>query len=132
MSITSKSPRKVALIAWAVAKEALPAYSHRFSPKRFTQHQLFVCLVLKAFYKTDYRGIAAILADRPDLCASFELAKVPHYTTLQKASVRLLKKANAQSLLTRTVHRAVRAKVLKKRVRLAAIAGAGLAAPPDH
>jgi hypothetical protein len=108
-----------------VAKEALPAYSHRFSPKRFTQHQLFVCLVLKAFYKTDYRGIAAILADSPELCASFELAKVPHYTTLQKSSTRLLKKSNAQSLLTRTVHRAVRQKVLKKRVRLGALDGTG-------
>jgi hypothetical protein len=125
MSTTSKSPQRVALVAWAVAKDALPAYSHRYSPKRFTQHQLFVCLVLKAFYKADYRGIAALLADSPELCASFELAKVPHYTTLQKASTRLLKKSNAQSLLTRTIHRAVRAKVLKKRVRLAAIDGTG-------
>jgi hypothetical protein len=128
MSITSKSPRKVALVAWAVAKEALPAYSHRFSPRRFTQHQLFVCLVLKAFYKADYRGIAAILADSPELCASFELAKIPHYTTIQKASTRLLKKSNAQSLLTRTIHRAVRQNILKKRIRLGAIDGMGFEA----
>lgn len=125
MSTTSKSPRRVALVAWAVAKDALPAYSHRCSPKRFTQHQLFVCLVLKAFFKTDYRGIAAILADSPDLCRSFELVIVPHYTTIQKASKRLLKKSNAENLLTRTIQRAVRQKILKKRVRLAAIDGTG-------
>ena len=125
MSITSKSPRKVALVAWAVAKDVLPAYSHRCSPKRFTQPQLFVCLVLKAFYKTDYRGIAEILADSPELCASIELIKVPHYTTIQKASVRLLKKQDLQNLLTGTVHKAIRQKILRKRVHRAAIDGTG-------
>lgn len=63
MSTTSKSPRKVALVALAAAREALPAYAHRFSPRIYTQHQVFACLVLKVFFKTDYRGIAAMLAD---------------------------------------------------------------------
>lgn len=63
MSTTSKSPRKVAVVAWALAKDAMPDYSHRCSLKKLTQPQLFVCLVLKAFFKTDYRGIAAILTD---------------------------------------------------------------------
>jgi len=125
MSTTSKSPRKVALIAWAVGKEALADYSHRCSPKRFTQPQLFVCLVLKAFFKTDYRGIAAILVDSPDLCTCFELKIVPHFTTIQKASVRLLKKSNAQNLLTGTVQRAIKAKVMRRRVRRGAIDGTG-------
>ena len=61
MSTTSKSPRKVLLAAYAVAKEALPEYAHRCTPKLYTQHQLFACLVLKAFHKTDYRGSVAIL-----------------------------------------------------------------------
>ena len=67
MSRTSKSPKKVALAALDVGKEALPDYSHRFSPKVFTQAQLFACLVLKEFFRTDYRGIVAILADMPNL-----------------------------------------------------------------
>ena len=55
MSTTSKSPRKVLLTAQAAVKEALPEYAHRNSRKKFTQHQLFACLVLKAFHNIDYR-----------------------------------------------------------------------------
>jgi hypothetical protein len=39
-----------------VAEGSLPAYSHRFSPKKFTLHQLFACPVLKDFYGLAYRG----------------------------------------------------------------------------
>jgi hypothetical protein len=85
MSTSSKSPRRVALVALALAKESLPAYAHRFGPKVFTQPQLLACLVLKRFFKTDYRGISAVLADTPRLCAELGLQKVPHWTTLQKA-----------------------------------------------
>lgn len=49
MSVTSKSPLDVLVTAWAVAKRALPAYRHVKSPNKFTQHQLFACLVLKNF-----------------------------------------------------------------------------------
>ncbi len=80
------------MTAYATAQRALPAYAHRYSPKKFTQHQLFACLVLKEFLKADYRGIVNILADCPNLCAAIELQHVPHYTTLQKAADRLLKK----------------------------------------
>ena len=89
---TSKSPRRVMMTAYATAQRALPAYAHRYSPKKFTQHQLFACLVRKEFLKADYRGIVNILADCPNLCAAIELEHVPHYTTLQKAADRLLKK----------------------------------------
>lgn len=89
---TSKSPRKVLRVAYATACEALPAYAHRFSPKKFTQHQLFACLVLKDMLKLDYRGVQQLLLDSPDLAAVIELNSVPHWTTLQKAADRLLKK----------------------------------------
>ena len=92
MSTTSKSPRRVLMAAHAVAADALPAYSHRFSPKKFTQHQLFAILVLKEFLKTDYRGVCQHLADCPGLCDAIELSAVPHWTTVQKAADRLLKK----------------------------------------
>jgi len=67
MARTSKSPRAVLVAALAVAELALPLYSHRCSPKKFTQHQLFACLVLKCCLKTDYRGVAAHLVDCPSL-----------------------------------------------------------------
>ena len=103
MSTTSKSPRKVALVALAVAEQSLPPYSHRFSPKTFTQPQLFACLAIKTFFKTDYRGVAAILADLPDLRQAIGLEKVPPFTTLQKAAHRLLRCAPARRLLDATV-----------------------------
>jgi hypothetical protein len=91
--MTSKSPRKVLQVAHAAAKQALQPYAHRYSPKKFTQHQLFACLVLKEFLKLDYRGVWQLLCDTPDLCGVIELREVPHWTTLQKAADRLLKKA---------------------------------------
>ena len=103
MSVTSKSPKRVVLSALSTALRSLPAYSHRYSPKKFTQHQLFVCLVLKNFLKTDYRGVAAHLADHPTLMTLLNLSVVPHFTTLQKASVRLLKLPKVQRLLESTI-----------------------------
>lgn len=89
---TTKSPRKLLQAAYLAARKSLDPYAHRFSPKKFTQHQLLACLVLKEFYKLDYRGVTELLADAPDLCSVIELDTVPHWTTLQKASDRLLKK----------------------------------------
>ena len=89
---TTKSPRKLLRTAYDAARKALDPYAHRFSPKKFTQPQLFACLVLKEFYKLDYRGVTELLADAPDLRSVIELDTVPHWTTLQKASDRLLKK----------------------------------------
>jgi hypothetical protein len=45
--LTSKSPRDVAMVALAAGKEAFSNYSHIYSPKKFTQPQLFACLVIK-------------------------------------------------------------------------------------
>jgi hypothetical protein len=105
MSLTSKSPRNVALEALAVARQTLPAYSHRFSPKKFTQHQLFALLVLKTHQRQDYRGVVALLNDMPELLTALGLETVPHFTTLQKAAERLLADAPVQQLLSGTVER---------------------------
>ena len=100
---TTKSPRKVLLVAHAVAVESFAAYAHRFSPKRFTQHQLFAVLVLKEFMRCDYRKVAALLEDCPDLREVIGLKEVPHFTTIQKASGRLLRLKSAKRLLRSTL-----------------------------
>jgi hypothetical protein len=123
MSTTSKSPRKVALVALAVAEQSLPAYSHRFSPKTFTQPQLFACLTLKTFFRTDYRGVTAILADMPGLCQAIGLMKIPHFTTLQKAARRLMASIISRKLLEGTIRRALGQ---KPRVELAAVDSTGM------
>ena len=97
----------VALEALATAHAALPFYSSRFSRHDFTLAQHFACLVLKSFFRTDYRGIVAILTDLPELCAALELTRVPHFTTLQKAHARILSFGPMNQLLDATVHRAL-------------------------
>ena len=103
MSISSKSPRRVAAVAHHIGQRTLPAYASRFSRRDFTQPQLFAILVLRQFHKTDYRGIVAILADNPTLCQDLSLNKVPHFTTLQKAEAKLLKDQQVAALLAQTV-----------------------------
>jgi hypothetical protein len=102
---TSKSPRKVLQVAHATACKALPRYAHRFSPRKYTQPQLFACLALKEFLKLDYRGIQQLLRDTPELCAAIDLREVPHWTTLQKAADRLLKKTPLTACSTRRCRR---------------------------
>jgi len=89
---TTKSPKRILEMGLACAERALPRFAHRYSPKKFTQHQLFACLGLKEFLKLDYRGVRQLLIDSPDLCRTIQLHEVPHWTTLQKAADRLLKK----------------------------------------
>jgi hypothetical protein len=122
---TSKSPKRVIHAALKVAQRSLPAYAHKCSPKKFTQHQLFACLVLKNFWKTDYRGVTAQLADCPELVETLGLRAVPHFTTLQKASRRLLASQRAQRLLDASVRQHLGR---KRRVRSAAIDSTGLQA----
>jgi hypothetical protein len=124
MSTTTKSPRKVLVTALRVARRSLPAYRHRFSPQKFTQHQLFACLVFKTFIGKDYRGVIAYLHDSPDLCRVIGLKQVPHFTTLQKASRNLLRLEIAQRLLDGTV-RLVRR---RKPIPLVAIDSTGMEA----
>jgi Transposase DDE domain len=123
MAVTSKSPKAVVGAALATARRSLPAYSHVCSPKKFTQHQLFACLVLKNFLKADYRGVVGHLNDHPSLLALLELKTVPHFTTLQKASRRLLASRPARRLLERTI----RARYgRRRRIRSAAVDSTGL------
>ncbi len=91
----TKSPRAVAQQAFRLAQEALPEYSSKFSRQDFTQHQLFALLALKTFFRTDYRGVIALLDDFAELRADLCLDKVPHYSTLCYAAQRLLKKGSS-------------------------------------
>lgn len=103
----------------------LPTYANRSSPKKFTQPQLFACLVLKEFCRFDYRKLTAFLKDSRDLARVIDLDLIPHFTTFHKASRRLLRSQRAQRLLSETIDGAVRSKVIKKKVLLAAIDGTG-------
>lgn len=90
--IITKSPTELAKIAHITAKEAIPKYSSSKSRRDYTQAQIFAILVLKAFFKTDYRGIIQFLKEFSGLKEALELKKIPHYSTLCYAEERLLKK----------------------------------------
>lgn len=103
MAISSKSPRKVLLVAHEAAQRSMPPYYHRFAPKKFTRHQLFAVLVLKSHQQQDYRGIQQFLLDAPELCAAIGLKSVPHWTTIQKSVQRLLRSTDVKKLLEATL-----------------------------
>lgn len=122
---TSKSPKQTALVAYQAAKQVLPFYGHKFSPKKFTQPQLVACLVLKEFFTTDYRGISAILEDSSDLQKVLELSEVPHFTTLQKAAKKLSNKKTMRKLMESILRIATDSKLMKNNIQLAALDGTG-------
>jgi hypothetical protein len=122
MSNLLKSPRHVARRALTVGHGALRCYAHKYSPKKYTQPQLFACLVLKVFFKTDYRGITVYLEDLPDLARILGLRAVPHWTTLHKAAGRLLRRRRVRRLLRGTVRRFLGR---RRRVRRAALDSTG-------
>jgi len=115
----------VLLVAYATGKDALAEYTHPCSPKKFTQPQLFACLVLKTFLRTDYRGLARFLDDLPDLRRTIDLKRTPHFTAFQKASHRLLRHPYVARLVDGTVRRAMGR---SRRIDLAAVDSTGLGA----
>jgi transposase len=115
-------------MALAIAQDVLPTYAHRFSPQRFTQPQLFACLVLKSMLDQDYRGVTALLADCADLRAAIELRCVPHYTTLQKAAVRLFRQPITHRLFDQMVREAERRLLLSPSPSTVAVDSSGFEA----
>lgn len=126
MAATSKSPRNVLIVSHIIGTLTLPKYAHKYSPKTYTQPQLFACLVLKEFLHRDYRGIEQLLKDTPDLAAAIELTQIPDHSTLQKAAKRLLRSALASDLLGMTVRLGKFLGKLGPKVPLAAMDGTGL------
>jgi hypothetical protein len=101
----TKSPLALAQEALALGEDGLPLYGSARSRHDFTLPQLFAILVLRQFFRTDYRGIVQLLADLPTLRETLHLKKLPHFTTVQKAHQRLEKRGSGSlcsTLLSRT------------------------------
>jgi len=92
MSTMTRSPLEFARLAYSVGKASLTPYSTKFSRKDYVQAQHFALLSLRLFFKVDYRKAVQMVAEWSDLREVLELKKVPHWTTLEKAHKRLLKK----------------------------------------
>jgi hypothetical protein len=88
----TKSPRAFVLKALEIGEKTLPEFSHRNSPKFYTQAQLFAVLMLRQFMKLDLRGVAILLSEASEIREAIGLKKVPHYSTLSYAEKRFQKK----------------------------------------
>ncbi len=105
MSTSTKSAIEVAKESLEVGNRKFEAYSHESSPQIYTQPQLFACLVLKVFFGIDYRRFEIQLRESSELREALGLKRVPHFTTLQKAAERLMKKYDIADLLQCTMQR---------------------------
>ena len=93
---------KVAELAMRLSQPYLAEYGAVRSRHDFTQRQLMSCLILRAYLKTTYRGVLEILTGHVGLRAQLGLEeKLPHYTTLQKFSVRRGVAEIAQAMIER-------------------------------
>lgn len=125
---TSKSPLDVAVWAYKIATQSLPTYSCLKSNHIFTQPQLFTLLILKQFFQEDYRGIIEVIDDFSDIKKALELEILPHYTTLQKATQRLLSAKKVQKLLRKTIEAAQHINILKEKSTISALDSTGMEA----
>jgi hypothetical protein len=89
----------VAKLALKTAQEVLPPYSDLRSRHDFTQAQIFAVLALRQFFKTDYRDVIRILNEHENIKDALGLSKLPHFTTLQKAQQKMLKKTSFRACL---------------------------------
>ncbi len=124
---TSKSVLTVARVALAVSEKAYRSYSHRFSPKIYTQPQLVACLVLREYLRLDYRAMSLLLREWSDLRDALNLTRAPHFTTLCTAARRLTARQRIERLLGQTLNLGRQARMIKKRIKHLAIDSTGLA-----
>jgi hypothetical protein len=112
--ITSKSPRKVLRLAYALGVETLPKYFSPFSRHDgFTKPQLFACLVLREHQRKSYRGVEALLADSPTWLADIGLARAPDHNTLSRAFNEFVDPDLAGSMLDLTAKLAASRRLLR-------------------
>ena len=81
--------RAVDQIAKGAGRLGLPLYSCASSKRTYTQHQLLVLVVLRQLMARSYRGLVDIVATMSPLLWRLRLDRMPHFTTLQKFSLRI-------------------------------------------
>jgi hypothetical protein len=74
---------RIVKLGLRLARRRLADYAHRKSPQKFTQPQLFACLILKAHLGCTYRKCEELLILMPAVREAIGLDSVPRFTTLQ-------------------------------------------------
>ena len=81
---------KVARIAYQIAQQTLPRYTHPKSPHTFTFPQRAACVLLMFYLKLSYRDMEEWLLATDQVCGVLELTSVPDHSTLAR-TVKTLK-----------------------------------------
>jgi hypothetical protein len=79
---------RIVKLALRLARRHMADYSHEKSPKKFTQPQLFACLILKAHMGCTYRKTEELLRLMPAVREAIGLMEVPRFTTLREFAQR--------------------------------------------
>jgi hypothetical protein len=87
-----------ARVALEVCEEVLPAYSHPFSPQRFTQPQLLAILCLMRYQDWTFRATEVRLAEHGELRRALGLKVVPDYSTLYRFMLRVKERVIREAL----------------------------------
>jgi hypothetical protein len=74
---------RIVKLALRLARRHLADHAHKFAPKKFTQPQLFACVILKAHMGCTYRKCEELLILMPAVREAIGLEEVPRFTTLQ-------------------------------------------------
>ena len=90
----------VARLAYTLAQQTVPCYSHPKSPHRFTYPQRIACVLLAFYLDLSYRDCEEWLLATDAVCAVLELNEVPDHSTLNRTFKRLTK-AGLQELFDR-------------------------------
>ncbi len=74
---------RIVKLALRLARRHLADHPHKYAPKKFTQPQLFACVILKAHMGCTYRRAEELLILMPAVREAIGLEQVPRFTTLQ-------------------------------------------------
>ena len=90
-------------LALTVAERVLSERAHKFAPKRYTQPQLFACLLLKEYLRLDYRSAEEVIGASDRLRGILRLRHAPDYSTLwrfaqAKVTPELIEQALAETI----------------------------------
>ncbi len=86
---SSRYIRMIRSMMQIIKRARVPPYLHCKSNHMYTVWQHLILLTLRQYESKSYRRFTSFLEECFGICESLDLSKIPHYTTLQKASTRL-------------------------------------------
>lgn len=87
--IEHQSYVEAAQMAYGIAREYLPLYTHAKSPHHFTFQQLGAIALLRRVARLSYREMQRYLIENGDIRATFKLRAVPDYSTLMRSELKM-------------------------------------------